>query len=423
MMNRIFILSFILFSLIFIEKDAFSQSYRSGYIITNQDDTIPGLLKYQKSKKAAQFCYFKKEEKSKVKEYRPFDIKGYRFEEDKYYLSKNVFLFSDTVAVFLEYLIRGTANMYYLHADDEHYFIETERNGMVELTEKERIIHRDDGTYLAPSIYKGKLISSLDDYKGIENRVQKVQLNHQSLIDLAKDYHDVVCDSVQCIIFEKKVKPLKLRFGLLAGVSSDHLNFGNRMVTNQFIVPYFGISFSLTNISVADERFFIQFNAIYKQFSKVTFQNHEDYTDRLELTYNDNIYYLKPESQPGLPESIYPVTSLNVDLKIRAFQFPLIVNYFILTGKVKPYLGIGFNNMLVVSQNENLIYQTFYERYEKTIPSFLLGVSGNLGCYWELKNDIIFLNISASKIRNYNNYTKLWQLMIPEFSVHLGYTF
>ena len=81
--------------------------FRPGYVITNNNDTLRGLIDYRNETKSATTCVFKESETSTAKEFKPFDIKGYGFTDNKYYVSKNVKSKDQEIPLFLEYLVNG----------------------------------------------------------------------------------------------------------------------------------------------------------------------------------------------------------------------------------------------------------------------------------------------------------------------------
>ncbi|MEZ5195999.1 MAG: hypothetical protein R2764_06255 [Bacteroidales bacterium] len=312
--------------------------------------------------------------------------------------------------------------MYYLNDDwGEHYFIETERNGMVELSDEDRVQYTEGGTFLAPSLYKGKLISSLSDYDGIQQKVNKTNLNHKSLINLAKDYHNTVCDSVACIVFEKKVQPMKLRFGALAGFSFSSLDFGNKLISGYTLSPYLGAVLSLRNISVADERFIFQLNLILQHFSNITLTRKNPFYDF--VMYNGEKYYINQDRTDTIGDIVRYVKELDVDLKMWAIRLPITMQYSFSTGKFRPFVEIGFANMIVLSQNPDFIYEPFFTEYGKTIPSFSLGFSGGLGCSHNFRADRkLWISASYEYLFNVNNLNEMLRFKMRSFPLTIGFS-
>ena len=106
-----FLFSLILLSIACI---AHAQSdFRPGYIVTNEFDTITGLVDYRSDLVNMKVCSFKKTEASVTENYYPGDIYGYWIDEGKYYVSKVITEKAITDvqekyhAVFMEYLVDG----------------------------------------------------------------------------------------------------------------------------------------------------------------------------------------------------------------------------------------------------------------------------------------------------------------------------
>lgn len=56
-----------------------------GYVITNNNDTIHGMIDYRSDAKNALECHFKENGQSDYRTYAPSDISGYRFTDDGIY--------------------------------------------------------------------------------------------------------------------------------------------------------------------------------------------------------------------------------------------------------------------------------------------------------------------------------------------------
>ena len=148
-MKKYLLTSILLFS--FILTVHAQSNYSSGYIITNDQDTIFGLIDYRTDKMNALTCHFKKDLTSAEQTYLPGQIFGYRFTDaGKFYISKFVTINSIQQKVFLEYLLQGIMNLYYYcdESDAEYlnyYFFENENGEVVSITKHpDKIIKEDD---------------------------------------------------------------------------------------------------------------------------------------------------------------------------------------------------------------------------------------------------------------------------------------
>lgn len=183
--------------------------FRPGSYISLKNDTVHGLIDYRGDIRNAKFCVFKKDENSKPVKYAPGKIKAYRYTDSKYYISKIVKTKDDEKQVFVEYLVNGIADLFYyrdMQVNGNHYFIETEHGELFELkNEKDTIFIEGKGKFLRETNrHIGLLKVAFADCMEIQPQIDKIELNHKSLINIAKNYHDYVCEEDKCIIYEKK---------------------------------------------------------------------------------------------------------------------------------------------------------------------------------------------------------------------------
>lgn len=64
--------------------------FRPGYIIKALDDTIHGLIDYRGNLLMGEVCRYRTNEKEDVQIYYPTDIVAFRFNESKYFVSKEI---------------------------------------------------------------------------------------------------------------------------------------------------------------------------------------------------------------------------------------------------------------------------------------------------------------------------------------------
>jgi hypothetical protein len=213
-------------------------------------------------------CSFKKEMNEKATDYLPGEILAYRFTDNgKFFISKETPTESGSKPFFLEYLIKGKANIYFMRDNVDHYYIETENNKIIELSDPLTIIENKDGLrYIKPASFIGKLKYVLANCPDLYPEIEKTKLFAPELIKLAKDYHLKICNSEQCIIFERKIKPLKIHTVIVAGVSLD--KFGSSV--DYSFGGVIGANFEFENLFFSAEQStlkigtLIQMNSIYK---------------------------------------------------------------------------------------------------------------------------------------------------------------
>jgi hypothetical protein len=210
------------------------------------------------------------------------------------------------------------------------------------------------------------------------------------------------------------VLPVKMNIGIHAGLSYNSINFGNSTKSDYSPGSNMGMRLTLENAFTWEEN--ISFSA---DFTLQWFSNYHLYKVRefsSQITYNDVEYDLVPEG------SIYGVTSVDVNIETLSLKIPFCVNYHFSKARLRPKVGIGFINMLVISQNTDFVYHDFYYEFNRSIPVYHFGFRGKIGLDYQLKNEhsIYFdLNYDYTQSANINAILRFRNNL---FAFNLGYT-
>ncbi|MDR0866264.1 MAG: hypothetical protein LBO74_15225 [Candidatus Symbiothrix sp.] len=192
------------------------QDYRPGYIITLSNDTVYGQIDYRNDFTMGRICRFLSEDGTKM-QFTPYDITAYRFTDSKYFVSREI----TGEKHFLEFLIKGRLNVYYLrNGSGDHYYIDNDEKGLMELPYDETIQEKDGKQYLHKSTaHIGILNFFTQDTPQLQTNINHIEKpDHANLIKIAKKYHDAVCDDGEsCLVFERKVPLFQLRLEAVAG--------------------------------------------------------------------------------------------------------------------------------------------------------------------------------------------------------------
>lgn len=221
---------------------AFSQiNYREGYVITNNNDTVRGLINLKFPAYNQAVCSFKTGDTAEPTAYSPNEIKGYRVDE-KYYVAKNIDLKTGSKTVFLEFLVKGMLNLYYYFDEAEsYYFFEDEQGNMNALSRKPDVvidskIHKDNR-------YVGRLKYLFRDFEPVAQNAEQVQFTSNSMIRIAEQYHDAYCTTGEdCIIFKNQkpsYDPVRLKVSVYAGMQTVDPG----LETGRFMAPAVGAQF------------------------------------------------------------------------------------------------------------------------------------------------------------------------------------
>lgn len=218
----------LLFLCLFIAVKA-QTNFLPGYIITNEGDTLKGLIDYRSDARNARKCEFKKNTEAPMQEFLPFSIQSYRFNDGKYYVSREVMVDGQPTPLFIEYLVNGISDLfYYNNGLSYHYFIEKADGKLFELTNEEKEIKLHGRTYLkASKLYIGALKYAFADARQLFPQLNNVKLDHESLINITKKYHDQVCDDYSCIVYEKQLPAVKFKLGASLALNSSVMQFKN----------------------------------------------------------------------------------------------------------------------------------------------------------------------------------------------------
>jgi hypothetical protein len=193
--------------------------FQPGYIIKTNGDTLIGEIDYRGDILMGKVCRFKLNKNDKEIIYSPDDINEFKFNESKYYVSREV----KGQKVFLQFLIKGKINVFSQRDQiGDHFFIEKAGLGLTELPYEEVMMYKENTPYEYKSkTHIGLLNIYMQDAPEFQSRIANMNKPKERwLIELAEDYHNRVCKDEECIIFEKKLSLLSVNLEFIAGVNN-----------------------------------------------------------------------------------------------------------------------------------------------------------------------------------------------------------
>jgi hypothetical protein len=267
--------------------------FRPGYVIKNNGDTLYGAIDYQDDFLMGSICRFKSNEHDIITLY-PNDIFAYRFIDSRFYVSREI----NGKKVFLEYLINGIVNVYYLRDKNylldeqcDHYYLEKENVPLTEIPYEEGIKYIDDTPFFYKSSkYIGFLYYYMQDAPDFHARISRLKkLEHRDLIKLAEDYHNAVCKGEKCIIYEKKSPFIKLSIEPFWGLT--RYNGYNKFINE--LGSYIYICAARTN-----EMVYVKTGIIYHKISEEG-DHLKIYKIPLQIQYLYSSYRFMPKASFG----------------------------------------------------------------------------------------------------------------------------
>lgn len=287
--------------------------FRPGYIVLKDKDTLFGEIDYRSDKIMARVCKFKKDKT--VLKYSPFDIESYRFTDGKYFVSKKV----NGKSVFLQFLIEGRLNVYYYQDDksnDSFYFLENEKGDFKEIPYKEEVVLINGKYYDQKSLrYKGFLTVFTAEAPELQSEINAIEKpGHDNLIKLAKDYHNSVCDTEKCIVYEAKHRKSKVSLEMQAGVFKFTTNEITESVVDK-TVSQVGVIAHFSIPSLGD-KWYLKTGLLH---SKLSYSNTSEsmYTVPFHIEYIHFKGRVRPKFSYGPNFNEIASTSLNVGVNVQ----------------------------------------------------------------------------------------------------------
>lgn len=399
-MKRNLLLIILLFSFTIL----FGQSnYKKGYIITNENDTVYGLIDFRTDRVNHQQCKFKTSSKATEQLFHPGDIWGYRFiNEGKYYISHEIEIEESRKTVFLEFMVQGMMNLYsYIDSKQQYFFFEDQDGSMQMITKKPNVI--DDNKVIVDNRYRGALSYMFKDYNTLIDASQKAEFNQKTMIELTKQYHDITCTTgEECIVFENKNPDndgIKIDISAYIGAQQFTYLFkdyeNNNYYKSKSFAPAIGAQFGLYNPRWS-KSFSLQLDVSFSRFKK------DGPIDLSKMSY---------------------ISSQTISYKGYAFSGKVGFRYIYPKYKLKPFVDVGFSSIFLIGESCTLSYiysSNSTNDLDYKLKSFAYGYYASLGLAYNLrKAQSIFVQFSYEDHLRADNDPD--GLQIPQ--IKIGYTF
>lgn len=357
-----------------ISFSGFSQ-FKEGFIITNNNDTISGYIKFEGSLLNSDHCAFELQPNNEAKVYKPGDIKAFRFINSKYFETREISVNDRPQKVFLEWLIQGRASIltYTQSISRIRYFLLLEDNSLVELTNTSHVSETDSRNYIHDNKeYIGLLKFYYRDCPSLQNRIETLFFDSKSLISITKDYHDRTCETGNCIIFEDRNRKLKLDFGISADFLNSTLILNNTIPEKMYASNTigYGLAINITNLPLLSPKFSARMNIV---FHNSLYKYDTTGMTVYRLLIKDNRMY-----------------------RISYLRIPVQLAYNFSQKKLTPYISVGSDlNLRLVSRkfDKYLINYTMNQdsHMNQKIKRYQLGLNSGLGLNYILSPDLKIL--------------------------------
>ncbi|MDH5608298.1 MAG: PorT family protein [Cyclobacteriaceae bacterium] len=338
---------------------AFGQkNLQEGFIIDNEKDTLYGWINVKSNMVNSESCEFFADPNGEPVIYFPGDIHSYRIKGGKYYITYLITIDGEEKTVFLEFLLKGIANLYYYRAlIGEFYFLEKD-GFMTELTNEITRIKVEATYYDKPSNqYLRMLRYSFSDAPFLYEQIDNTTFGHKSLIKIATKYHNMTCDTYACVDFTQSTL-FRLGFEPSIGVDFQRVGLVTSENSDHNIKTNIAANFSFTSNK----------NQRWALLTGINYSSSE-FSDRF---YNDLV-----------KEKTFHDISIQYDL----IKIPFIFRYTIPANGFSPYILMGTSSNFLINSKYAVNYALFSvtrttiemrEEYN-VLQKYQQGIDGGIG--------------------------------------------
>lgn len=406
-----FIFQFIIF-LTTINVSLAQTNWKSGYIISFQNDTTYGFISQQPSVKLSQECIFKPSNSTSEKKYQASEIKAFRFSDGKFFIARSHPEVKNGAAVFMEYIVKGRVNLFHYTGKLETRFFAEKDTNYIELKNSTQKIVSAEGT-LKYIVSKKEFIGTLN-YMMADGNMEKVlsnaKLNVNSLKRIVKQYHETTCPDQKCILYERKKKQIRIALEAYMGARYNQISLSNSKADYK-VSPNIGVRILFKNPINWIERLNISADVSLQKLGKHTFRQ------KNSGTYSSIILDSKNHMLTEHSYMTYATKELEVDLKAIVIKVPLLLTYNLSSNSTQPYVGGGVSFVCIASQNNDFDYIPNTEYIDKSLPTLSWGGVVKVGCRTKVNNqNSIFMELLLEQSLS------PW-LEIRTLGLNLGYGF
>jgi len=367
---RKLLLSFTLSLLVFA---GFSQKYLSGYILTNNGDTIHGELLNQNEVETHKNCILRNET-GEDKTFLPNEIIEYRYKDGNYYISKEIDVDSVPTNVFLRFLLKGTIELfvYYTPITQTEIFFVLKDGKLIKLENNESIIYKDRTKYKRyDKKYIGVLKYLYADAPDVIKDIDKLSFSSKSLIEISEDYHNFVCTDETCETFKRKGK--RMHFGIkpFYRYESSKMN-----IDRSYIVKTPLLSLHRSNSSELKSSSSYAYGLGLSIIST-------DRKAKLEYSISKQLTTYNVNDESG-DFTFFGIDSEN-NLEVNKLNHQLLLSYSFTNYKIQPFVSVGG-----IFEQFKKLGEINKEDFLYNFPTYATGYLGEIGVRYNIKNKVYF---------------------------------
>ena len=217
---------FLLFLLALLPNFVFGQAdFRKGFIVTINQDTIHGLVKYTESIRPFEVCQFRSSDSQEVSSFDASQLTAYGFIDDKSFESKQITENDVRRTVFFQVLVKGFVSLYKYKRT---YWVEKQNQELKPLIDEVteafidgKRVFRHSNSHIVT------LKTMLFDCPSLRVKLGKeIDLDARTLTELIVAYNS--CLSYPSHIFGEKKPWVKLHLSIAIGIAYSAISFNTK---------------------------------------------------------------------------------------------------------------------------------------------------------------------------------------------------
>ncbi|MEJ1241014.1 porin family protein [Chryseolinea sp. T2] len=202
--------------------EAFCQSdYRNGFVITQNRDSISGLVNFRDGGKSHSSCDFKTSSSAEATTYTAKDLIAYGFIGDKRFESKTIKDGDKLEIVFMEVVVAGNLTLYQMR---DRFWVQKKGGDLTELLNNTKDQYVDGQRVMRyDNMHIATLNMLMADCRIVTTSLENSRLEKRTLTKVVNDYNECVGGS--SVVFQEKKPWAEVRFAVGGGVNFSSLNF------------------------------------------------------------------------------------------------------------------------------------------------------------------------------------------------------
>lgn len=349
----------IFFALIGVLPLRAQTDFRPGYVVTNENDTLRGLIDYRETATKYETCFFKQSAEASVVKFTAGAIRGYRFLHDKFFVSKAVKSHSDTLeTVFAEVIVRGKVSLFRIRDD---FYVSKDTSALYKLVNDRQVSQVGGKRVMVESNrFIGVLNFLMSDCDRVKSGVRNAKLYERSLTELTERYNH--CRDEKPVTYKSNLPFVDISVGLTAGGSVTDLGFRNSPspdspFAGEFKPSVSSIAGAFVDLSSprVNQRLSFHAGVLYSHSTYHSFHSYR------QLYYTDRHY---------------------VTLDVKRLQVPFGIRYTFADRKYTPYVSAGLIGSYNFSGDSQWIREREVDKVVETYESKEVGLGKSQAGMW-----------------------------------------